>query len=388
MQNELIEFTDEQNLEVFGNGKDITSKIRSLRRLIQRGLLPKPKWEGGKLPAFWENDSEIKDRVIWIDEKRKERLSYRQMREELESEKIPRPESLIASDLLYYIEELLNIKPGCLEVLFIKAMIMYRLGKREEALKILLNLEANCKENKGLLFIVYDKIILVYHNLNNKEMELKTCQKFISLAEEMGDNKMLGSAYCHLGNCIRYTEMDKAFDYFQSSIELLKGSDLLGLAYANISWVLEQKANFSKAEEYLKKSIELFFESNDKKDETTCKANLGFLYYKTNRLSEAMKLMQEAYHSFSQIQDLDGEAATIGNIGRIYLKRGLFSKAIEHFRHAYHIVSKIKNPRAQKVWLQRMSEVYKAMGNLKKSEFFLKESKKIKEQPNIRKGDS
>jgi len=215
--------------------------------------------------------------------------------------------------------------------------------------------------------------------LNNKEKESETCQKFISLAEEMGNNEKLGSAYCHLGNCIRDTEIDRAFDYFQRSVELLKGSDSLGLAYGNMYWVLQKKGNFSKAKEYLKKAIELFFKSNDRQNETACKANLGLLYYKTNQLSEAMKLMQDAYYNFSKLQDLDGEAATIGNIGKIYMKRGLFSKAIENFRHAYHIASRIKNPKAQKVWLEKMSEVYKEMGNLKKSEFFIEESKKIEE---------
>ena len=199
---------------------------------------------GGQLPAFWENDLEIKERIIWIDEKMKQGLSYRQIKEELESEKTPPPESLIASDLINYIEELLNINPGNLEVLFIKALILYRLGKREEALKIFHSLETKCNENKELLFIVYDETVHVYHNLNNKEKELKTCQKLISLAEEMGDNKKLGSAYCHLGNCIRDTEIDRVLGYFQSSVELLKGSNLLGLAYGNMYWVLQKKEIF------------------------------------------------------------------------------------------------------------------------------------------------
>ena len=51
-QNELIEFADDQKLQVFGNGKFITSKIRSIQRLIQRGLLLKPKWEGDNCLHF------------------------------------------------------------------------------------------------------------------------------------------------------------------------------------------------------------------------------------------------------------------------------------------------------------------------------------------------
>ncbi|MCK4653906.1 MAG: tetratricopeptide repeat protein [Candidatus Cloacimonetes bacterium] len=379
MQNELIEFTDEQNLEVLGNGKDITSKVRSLRRLIQRGLLPKPKWEGGKFPAFWENDLEIKERIIWIDEKRKEGLSYRQMKEESESEKTPHPEGLIAEDLISTIDNLLQIDYDNSKVLFIKAQMLNILGKREEVLEILKKLEANCKDNKEFLFIVYEKMAHIYHNFDDKENELKTCQKLISLAEEMGDNEKLGAAYCDMGNCLRDSEMERAFDYFQRSVELLEGSNLLGDAYGSMYWIQQKKRNFSKAEEYLKKSIEIFIKSNNKQKECVSKANLGLLYYMSNRMSEALKLMQEAYHAFSQLHDLDGEAATIGNIGKIYMQRGLFPKAIEHFRQAYHIASKIKNPRAQKVWLEKMSKVYKEMGNLKKSEFFLKESKKIEE---------
>ncbi len=69
------------------------------------------------------------------------------------------------------------------------------------------------------------------------------------------------------------------------------------------------------------------------------------------------------------------------------MKRGLYPKAIENFRHAYHIASQIKNPKAQKCWLEMMCKIYKKMGNLKKSEFFLKESKKIEELSDVKKED-
>ena len=227
----------------------------------------------------------------------------------------------------------------------------------------------------------------IYHNFDAKEEELKTCQKLISLAEEMGDNEKLGAAYCDMGNCIRDREMEMAFEYFQRSVDLSEGSDSLGDAYGSMYWIQQQKGNFSEAEKYLKKSLEIFIQSNNKQKECVSKANLGVLYLKSNRLSEALKLMQEAYHTACQLHDLDGEAAITGNIGNIYLKRGLFPKAIEHFRHAYHIASQIKHPRAQKVWLIMMSKVYKEMGNIKKSEFYLKESKKIEDLSNVNKED-
>ena len=153
-QNELVEFAEEQNLIVFGKSKNITSNIRSLKRLMQRGLIPKPKWEGGNLSSFWVNDLEIKERIIWIDEKIKERLSYRQMKAELESEQSPPHESRIIADIILEVEELLNINPGNSEVLFIKALMLYHLERREDSLKILQSLEINCNENKELLFKV------------------------------------------------------------------------------------------------------------------------------------------------------------------------------------------------------------------------------------------
>ena len=387
-QNELIEFADEQNLIVFGKSELITSKMKSLQRLIQRGLIPKPKWEGGNLSSFWENGLEIKEQVICIDEKRKEGLSYRQMKDELESEKTPHTEGLIAEDLILRLEDLLNINPGNLEVIFIKAMMLDILGKREEALKILQALEIsyNVNGNKGLLFILYSFMTHTYHLSGDKEKEFETCQKLISLTEEMNDNEKLGCAYVGMGNCLLTSNMDKAYDYFKSSIDLLKGTPTLGEAYGSIYWIQKQKGNFYECEKSLKKAIEIFIKSKNKRNEAISKANLGILYYELNRLSEAMKFMQEAYHTISQLHDLDGEAEIIGQIGKIYMKRGLFPKAIEHFRHAYHIASQIKHSRAQKVWLEKMSELYKEMGNLKKSKFFLKESKKIEELSNFKKG--
>ncbi len=386
-QHELIEFADEQNLIVFGKSKHITSKLKSLQRLVQKGLIPKPKWEGGNFDSYWENDSEIKEQVIWIDEKIKEGLSYRQMKEELESEKTSSPEGLIAEDLILTIDNLLETNPGVSEVLFIKVKILYILGKREEALEILKRLETKCKDNKEFLFLVYDEMAQIYHNFDAKEKELETCQKLISLAEEMCDNEKLGAAYCALGDSIRDREMNKAFDYFQRSVGLLRGSSLLGDAYGSMYWIQQQKGNFSDAEEYLKKSLEIFIQSNDRRKECVSRANLGVLYCKSKRLSEGLKLMQEAYHTASQLHDLDGEAAISGNIGKIYMKRGLFPNAIEHFRHAYHIASQINNPRAQNCWLGMMSKVYKEMGNIKKSEFYLKESKKFEEISNVKKED-
>ena len=378
-QYELIEFADEQNLIVFGKSELITSKMKSLQRLIQKGLIPKPKWEGGNLYSFWENDSEIKDRLIWIDEKRKEKLSYRQMKEELESGKTPRPESLIAEDLISTIDNLLKIDYDNSKVLFIKAQMLYKLGKSEEAVKILQSFETNCDDNKELLFIVYEEMARMYFYIDKKK-ELATCQKLISLAEEMNDNEKLGCAYIDMGNCIADNDIDKAYDYFNRSIELLQESDFLGEAYASIYYVQKRKRNFSESEESLKKAIEIFKKTNNKLKESISKANLGILYSNTNHLSKAMNLLQEAYHTISQLHDMDSEAEIAGNIGKIYKQRGLFSKAIEHFRQAYHIASQIKNPKAQKVWLKMMSEVYKEMGNIKKSEFFLKESKKVEEQ--------
>ncbi len=383
-QQELIEFAELNDLQIFGKGTIIISKIRAIQRLINKGLIPKPNWEGGNSTAYWENDVEIKDRIMWIDEKRKEGLSYRQMKEKLESEKNPRPESLIAANLISTIDDLLNISPDNLEVLFVKMKMLYLLEKREEALKILHDLEIKCNDKKELLFRVYNEMADIYHIFSNKEKELKTCQKLISLAEEMGDNKKLGSAYIAMGHCLAlsYNDIDKANNYFHSSINLLKGSSLAGDAYGSIFGIQKLKGNLSKAEEYLKEAINIFIKSNDKLKESICKANLGILYYDSNRLSEAMKLMQEAYHIISQLHDLNSEASIIGNIGRIYRKRGLFSKAIEHFRQAYHIASQIKNTGLQKKWMQKMSEVYKEMGNIKKSAFYLKESNKIRKQQN------
>ena len=386
-KHDLIKFADEQKLIVFGKSKHVTSKMISLQRLVQKGLIPKPKWEGGNSYSFWENDSEIKEKVIWIDEKIKEGLSYRQMKDELNSEKIPSPEGLIAEDLILTIDDLLKINPGSSEVLFIKVKILYLLGKREEALNILQSLETKCKDNKEFLFFVYDEMAQIYHNFDAKEKELETCQKLISLTEKMGDNEKLGAAYCDMGNCMRDKEMNRAFDYFQRSAELLEGSNLLGDTYGSMYWIQQKKGNFSEAEEYLKKSLEIFIQSNNKHEECVSRANLGVLYYKSNRIPEALKFMQEAYHTAHQLHDLDGEAAITGNIGKIYMKRGLFPKAIENFRHACHIASQINNPKAQECWLGMMSKVYKEMGNIKKSEFFLKESKKFEELSNIMKED-
>lgn len=100
--------------------------------------------------------------------------------------------------------------------------------------------------------------------------------------------------------------------------------------YLEISEVYKAEGNYPDANQFAKKSLLLFQESNDRKNVAHTKETLGNIYVEINDYSTALKYYLEAFEYYEKAKLNDDVARTSSEIASLYFSMDQFDKAFDY----------------------------------------------------------
>ncbi|MDB5025031.1 MAG: tetratricopeptide repeat protein [Mucilaginibacter sp.] len=143
---------------------------------------------------------------------------------------------------------------------------------------------------------------------------------------------LLGQAkvYNNIGNLYLDIDYDESLDYLQKGLKMAQelGSDkLIASAYLNIGNIYQRKKNFSLSLNYYDKSRKLFTKINDPVNSMIILQNIGVIYYKLKQYDKAEQLLLQA-NKEAKNKDLNTSIGIIDlTLSSLYIEKKMYDNA-------------------------------------------------------------
>lgn len=143
---------------------------------------------------------------------------------------------------------------------------------------------------------------------------------------------VLGQAkvYNNIGNLYLEIDYDQSLEYLKKGLTMAQelGNDkLIASAYLNIGNVYQRKKNFSSSLDYYNKSRDLFTKLNDPVNGVIILQNIGVIYYKLKQYGKAEQLLLQA-NKEAKSKDLNTSIGKIDlTLSSLYLEKQMYDAA-------------------------------------------------------------
>ena len=262
----------------------------------------------------------------------------------------------------------------------------------------------NCFKPKNLLYIVgffcfyfhllsaqdqrvADSIVLIYdennhlgieklkllkelakNEINDLNKALEYADQLIEQSKGLQDNNYLYEGHLYKG--YKYLDLARLEDALN---EFIKCSDIAiilnnprkeGIANLTIADVHNRLGNFSTAEEYYSKAIEIFEQSNDSTYYASALLNLGETYFKDKKYDEALVMLNHSGDIFKKLNNRQGTAYYLGNAGMALAMQFEDSLAENYLLEAINILDEFKDYYPICTYLLYLSDIYSRKGDV------------------------
>jgi tetratricopeptide (TPR) repeat protein len=112
-------------------------------------------------------------------------------------------------------------------------------------------------------------------------------------------------------------------------------------------------------------------------------ANLGAIYWHSDRIDGALIVSERALAISRQIGFRSGESGSLTTLGVIYRRKGDYLKALELFREALDLDNRSGDQQAQVADLANLGNVHQSAGDLEKAMEYLAQSLQLAERLNL-----
>jgi len=210
-------------------------------------------------------------------------------------------------------------------------------------------------------------IDLAFNEMRDRELSLKYAEELILLSELENNSIYLFSGHLQKGNYYsNIGELDLALETYFKTVNIAIESKNLnreGIVYSAIADVYATMENFSNAERFYNKSIQIFRTTDDSKSLAIALLNLGDTYFNMGKYEDAFRYSEEAGPIFKKLNHLTGSAYYLGNVGMIYAKQGKDSLAKNNINEAIAILEELEDYYPISVYLTIMSDIYLKQGD-------------------------
>jgi signal transduction histidine kinase len=169
----------------------------------------------------------------------------------------------------------------------------------------------------------YDEALQNYRQALTFSLKLKDTLQIASLNSNLAQVKYI------------LKELDSSFYFSQKSLRFANAigySYISGYAYANIGTIYLDKGNFSKAEEYLKSSLQIREQLQSPLEVTLTQLELARLYRNTARPDEALQMSKVAYETSVKINFLKGQQLASEQLSGAYEMVDDYQSALHYFK--------------------------------------------------------
>ncbi len=182
------------------------------------------------------------------------------------------------------------------------------------------------------------------------------------LSNEIENKKLEALSLKSLGISNYFSgDMDIANDYYKKSYNIYTEiKDKKGQANClnNIGIIYEEWAEFDTALWYYTESLKIEEELDNKEGIAISLIQIGNINYHRNSFQEAIDNYYRALLISREINDIDGIAYAYNSIGIIYGKWGKYDKAVEYYTKAVDLFNETNNKRSLSQALTNLGEIY------------------------------
>lgn len=150
-------------------------------------------------------------------------------------------------------------------------------------------------------------------------------------------------------------------------------------AYNELAWPIYSYDAPDSSIYYAQKAIELATKTNDIKRLSIAHRRLGITYINLGEIRTAIDHQEESYLLSEKINFKRGMQLALNNIGVAYLNNELLNKALPYFLKSLQIAEETKNLTGAGNLYFNCAQVYRTIGNVSKSNFYLNQAKKLAE---------
>jgi tetratricopeptide (TPR) repeat protein len=184
-------------------------------------------------------------------------------------------------------------------------------------------------------------------------------------------------------------EYDEALEYLKQTLAIdreLEDRAGEGTTLNNISQIYDARGDYGKALEYLEQSLAIRREIGDRSGEGATLNNISAIHHARGDSAKALEYMEQSLAIIREIGDRSGEGTTLNNISQIYRARGDYGKALEYLEQSLAIRREIGDRSGEGTTLNNISAIHHARGDSTKALEYLEQSLAIRREIGDRSG--
>ena len=222
-------------------------------------------------------------------------------------------------------------------LLLIVTSIIAAVSAQQQKLDSLLN-ELQTKTQRDTLRLnLLNAISFTYKSINPLK-GLQYSNEALILAEKLGNEDKLATAYCYQGmNYAAMGQHQQALTCYNSSINILSKinfNDQKAIIYTAMGVLYNDMYDSYSAVEYYFKALDIFERNNDKDGMATDLCDISIIHNNLGNDSLALKYQLKAYALYNEINNKQGMVNALGNAANSYMNVHKQEKALKLYQQA------------------------------------------------------
>jgi signal transduction histidine kinase len=190
------------------------------------------------------------------------------------------------------------------------------------------------------------KLSMAYYGLNPDKM-MQYANESLVLSSKLNFKKGIGESYKLIG-AVNYSKgnFTEAEDYFTKALNVfqeIKYFRGMILCYSNLGGIKTVQNKYPEALKLYQNSIRICQKTNETKLSGFANGNMGIIYNELKNYDLALKYFGEALETHKKANYQEGIAANLGNIGNAFYAKKEYNEALNYFRDALNKNIEINN---------------------------------------------
>ncbi len=231
---------------------------------------------------------------------------------------------------------------------------------------------------------------LLYQYGGEPQKAVDYFESSIKLLKEVKDKKTVSSCFNNIGGF--YMQQGKillGLEYLEKSMKLkeeLKDRKGMSVTLINLAYIFQRQGNVSKALEYYFEALKISEEFKDKGNIAQCLNSIGYTYQTDANYEKALEYFGKSLALRTELGDKQGMAICMNNMGFGYYARKEYTKALDYYNKSLLLYEEINNIQGKGALLNNIGRVFMDQDSMDKARIYFEKSLNIKEETRDKEG--